>query len=32
MTSVENLIDETNDLLNVKKVMESKELKICSVI
>ena len=29
--SVENLIDETNDLLNVKKVIESKELKTCSV-
>ena len=28
--SVENLIDETNDLLNVKKVIETKNLKTCS--
>ncbi len=28
--SVKNLIDETYDLLNVKKAIESKELKICS--
>ncbi len=30
MNSIENLLVETNDLLNVKKVIESKELKICS--
>jgi hypothetical protein len=28
--SVENLINETNDLLNVRKVIETKELKPCS--
>ena len=32
MNSIENLIVETNDLLNVKKVIESKELKKCSGI